>query len=78
MKRSHFAIILTEDDTSFIFWSRISLAVKPSSRKVNSNSSLLKLFMISEFLGLCRRTWVQIADTERKEKKKHKNKALIH
>lgn len=78
MKCSHFAIILTEDDTSFIFWSRISLAVKPSSRKVNSNSSLLKLFMISEFLGLCRRTWVQIADIERKKKKQHKNKALIH
>lgn len=68
MKCSHFAIILTEDDTSFIFWSRISLAVKPSSRKVNSNSSLLKLFMISKFLGLCRRTWVQIADIERKKK----------
>lgn len=48
-----FPIILTEDDTSFIFWSRISLAVKPSSRKVNSNSSSLKLLMISKISGLC-------------------------
>lgn len=55
---SGFPIILTEDDTSFIFWSRISLAVKPSSRKVNSNSSLLKLLMTSKISGLREMTWV--------------------
>lgn len=57
--------ILTEDDTSFIFWSRMSLAVKPSSRKVNSNSSLLKLLMVPKVSisreGFKYKLWIQKA-----------------